>query len=73
MRVTVEDDWRGTNVQVHTRRQDGVAVGTLQLGALSEVQTVFFRAVSPAASIAAAAGGATFQVTQYLTRAHINI
>ena len=62
VRVTVEDNWRGTNVQVHTHRQDGVPVGTLQLGALSEVQTVFFRAVSPAASIAAATSGATFQL-----------
>ena len=62
VRVTVEDNWRGTNVQVHTHRQDGVAAGTLQLGALSEVQTVFFRAVSPAASAAAATSGATFQL-----------
>ena len=63
VRATVEaSDWRGTNVQLHTRRQDGVAAGTLQLGGMSAVQTVFFRATSAAASAAAAASGAKFQL-----------
>jgi hypothetical protein len=42
-RVTLESDFKGTNVVVTTKRSDGVASGNFKLGGLAEVQTVTFR------------------------------
>ena len=50
-RVTLESDWRGTNVQVLTHRTDGIAPNTFKLGGYSQKQTVTFRA--PSAEVSA--------------------
>ena len=50
MRVTTESDWRGSNVRISTKRSDGIPANFMQLGGLSEVQTITFRADNANAS-----------------------
>jgi hypothetical protein len=61
-RANIGSDWRGTNVQVRTKRTDGITPGKFELGGLSEVQTVVFRAPSAAVSSAIIRGVSTYQL-----------
>jgi hypothetical protein len=62
VRVNIGADWRGTNVQIRTKRTDGILPGMLALGGASELQTVIFRAPSAAVSSALSLGGLTYQL-----------
>lgn len=60
VRVTLESDFKGTNVAVKVSRSDGILPGVVGLGSLAEVQTVTFRA--PSAQASSAAVSATYEV-----------
>jgi len=61
-RVSLESDFRGTNVRVNVKRSDGILPGTFVLGGLSEVQTVAFRSASLADTNEALDHADTFQL-----------
>lgn len=63
VRVTLESNFRATNAVVNVKRSEGILPGVVALGALSEVQTVTFRAPSQTVSrMATNSMNSTFQI-----------